>query len=66
METRSLICSPNQRTGFCMIGTFVMKELNDVILESFMIELKFFLNFLESSSCKQTFKTLSSIYDDDF
>ena len=60
METGSLICSPNQRTGFCMIG------LNDVILGSFMIELKFFLNFLESSSCKQTFKTLSSIYDDDF
>ena len=28
IETRSLICSANQWTGFCMIGTFVMKEFS--------------------------------------
>ena len=27
METSPLICSANQWTGFCMIGTAVMKEL---------------------------------------
>ena len=43
-----------------------MKELDDIIHGRFMIELNFFLNFLESSSCKQTFKTLSNIYDQDF
>ena len=43
-----------------------MKELNDIIHGRFMIELNFFLNFLESSSCKQTFKTLSNISDEDF
>ena len=27
IETSPLICKANQWTGFCMIGTFVMKEL---------------------------------------
>ena len=27
IETNTLICRANQWTGFCMIGTFVMKEL---------------------------------------
>ena len=61
-----MICRANQRTGFYMIGTSVMKELNDIIHGRFMIELNFFLNFLESSSCKQIFKTLSNISDEDF
>ena len=28
LETRPLICSANQWTGFCMIGTSVMKKLS--------------------------------------
>ena len=28
IENSPLICSANQRTGFCVVGTSVMKELN--------------------------------------
>ena len=27
METSPVICRPNQWTGFCMIGSSIMKEL---------------------------------------
>ena len=29
METTRLICTENRYTGFCMIGTSIMKELAD-------------------------------------
>ena len=43
METRPLICSANQWTGFCMITAFVMKGLKVLAVSYFSIHYRHLL-----------------------
>ena len=54
METSPLICSPNQWTGFYMIGTSVMKNLMSVMVLSNNVGGNFVNNFLWKSIYMQT------------
>ena len=40
VETSPLICSANQWTGFYMIGTFFIKELNETVEDMSVFYLK--------------------------
>ena len=67
METSPQICRPNQRTGFYMIGTFVMKELRKALLlfknaQTSFIELKLSRRKYASSSRTYTYSLKTFAY----